>query len=299
MSSLALERKFLHRQDERDHSRFFHARKLSRISQGKHVDKSDDRNLELLPAHHSLLSTRLSLPVWDQGDFGSCTAHATCLAAYIVLYEQWTAATPPFDPSRLYAYAMTRMYAHDSLAFDRGAHVFDACNALERARIAADASFPYDRASELITQEPPLAAALSSAQTPWTLDFDFSLLQSNVYNRMEKLNTIRAALADDKPVVIGFSVYKTSMDNVKIEPYVLRARRVPEVFLGGHCVCLVGYDDTFVGDVGGVEERGAFRARNSWGTSWGDGGDFWITYEFMLQGYAFDFYSLSARIIAF
>ena len=40
------------------------------------------------------------------------------------------------------------------------------------------------------------------------------------------------------------------------------------VNLGGHCVCVVGYDDT----------NGCWIGKNSWGTGWGEGGLFRIAY---------------------
>ena len=40
--------------------------------------------------------------------------------------------------------------------------------------------------------------------------------------------------------------------------------------LGGHCYCIVGYDDT----------KSAFKFMNSWGTSWGSAGFGWIKYGY-------------------
>jgi len=44
---------------------------------------------------------------------------------------------------------------------------------------------------------------------------------------------------------------------------------------GGHCICLVGYNDSLDTPDG----KGAFRFVNSWGVSWEDNGYAWITYE--------------------
>jgi hypothetical protein len=38
--------------------------------------------------------------------------------------------------------------------------------------------------------------------------------------------------------------------------------------LGYHCICVVGYDDN----------KQAWKIKNSWGTSWGEGGFAWIKY---------------------
>ena len=59
-----------------------------------------------------------------------------------------------------------------------------------------------------------------------------------------------------------------------------------EQFLGGHAVCLVGYDDNLNG--------GRFIARNSWGTSWGDHGYFYMPYQVIQnKSMSSDFWTIS------
>ena len=43
--------------------------------------------------------------------------------------------------------------------------------------------------------------------------------------------------------------------------------------LGGHATPIVGYDDSQAGGAG------AFLVMNSWGTSWGNSGFFWMPYS--------------------
>jgi C1A family cysteine protease len=45
---------------------------------------------------------------------------------------------------------------------------------------------------------------------------------------------------------------------------------------GGHAMVLTGYDDSVAG--------GSFRVMNSWGTRYGDGGFFWLSYAFWING---------------
>ncbi len=47
-----------------------------------------------------------------------------------------------------------------------------------------------------------------------------------------------------------------------------------------HAMVLVGYDDN-------KGTRGAFRVRNSWGSSWGDGGSIWVDYNFFCDDFCF------------
>lgn len=57
---------------------------------------------------------------------------------------------------------------------------------------------------------------------------------------------------------------------------------------GGHFMTIVGYDDNLWIDVNGngevdSGERGAFLIANSWGTSWGNNGLIWISYDAFLD----------------
>jgi C1A family cysteine protease len=76
--------------------------------------------------------------------------------------------------------------------------------------------------------------------------------------------TIKAMLADRRPVGITIPVYNSWLQS----PETRRSGRITlpllgELPVGGHAVCLVGYQDTPL-VVGG----GYFLVRNSWGTSW-------------------------------
>jgi C1A family cysteine protease len=52
---------------------------------------------------------------------------------------------------------------------------------------------------------------------------------------------------------------------------------------GGHCVLIVGYDQT----------KKWFICRNSWGVNWGDKGYFYLPYEFVENpNYCDDFWAL-------
>ena len=44
---------------------------------------------------------------------------------------------------------------------------------------------------------------------------------------------------------------------------------------GGHAVCVIGYDD----------QRQMLRILNSWGSSWGNNGQAWLTYDFVRQNF--------------
>lgn len=101
------------------------------------------------------------------------------------------------------------------------------------------------------------------------------------YYRVPKdIETIKQAVMAFGPVVMGTYWY-ASWERLKTNyqlPY-------PSGSRNGHAVIIVGWD-----------ARG-FRCRNSWGTAWGYGGDFWMPYSYALT-YGFEFWKAVDQIIA-
>lgn len=95
---------------------------------------------------------------------------------------------------------------------------------------------------------------------------------------------LKSVLASNIPIVIGAKLDE-SVGGVSSDGQ----WKVPSPFSGnmGHAMCLVGYDDNKFG--------GAFEILNSWGSSFGDGGYNWITYEdfarVVIEIWVFDLYT--------
>ena len=97
-----------------------------------------------------------------------------------------------------------------------------------------------------------------------------------MYQSASNFAAVQNALASGYPVVVGFDVYSSfegSWGNIThghtgsgMMPY---PNTRTEQLLGGHAVCLVGYDNN----------TSRFIARNSWGTGWGDNGYFYMPYQ--------------------
>jgi hypothetical protein len=87
------------------------------------------------------------------------------------------------------------------------------------------------------------------------------------------ISAVKQRLANGQTCVLGVNCYSNIM-------YINNFDTVYTVhdkygnLLGGHGVCIVGYDDGKVT----ADGTGAFRLVNSWGTSWGNQGYWWMSY---------------------
>ena len=85
------------------------------------------------------------------------------------------------------------------------------------------------------------------------------------------------------PFVFGFTVLSSFETQEVADTGVMPMPADGDKQLGGHAVCCVGYDD----------DKQCFVVRNSWGSSWGDGGYFYMPYKYMTDsGLASDFWTI-------
>lgn len=111
----------------------------------------------------------------------------------------------------------------------------------------------------------------------------FSLLKNE-----DKVFYTKKALSENTPVIVGLEITETlsKLGWMRIiwhhvltffgkEDKDFAVWKPGDVnLLGGHAICIVGYDDNKLG-----AGSGAFKAVNSYGNWWGDQGFFWISYE--------------------
>jgi C1A family cysteine protease len=191
--------------------------------------------------------------VFDQGQLGSCTANA--LAA-LMEYHTMTKTAGSYETlSRLFIYFQER-YIEGTVNQDAGAYARDGFKSLQKIGVPAEKYWPYDIAR--FTEKPPQEAYDNAGQ-----------YKISEYHRVPSLTAYKASLAEGLPVAIGFKVY-ASFESAEVA----RTGMVPmpqrgEKWLGGHEVLGVGYDDN----------RKLVICMNSWGTSWGDGGFFYMPYN--------------------
>lgn len=222
-------------------------------------------------------------PIEDQGQLGSCTANA---GVGLIEYFQRRAYGKHIDASRLFLYKVTRNLLH--WTGDTGAYLRTTMKALVTFGVPPEEYWPYTIAK---FDNEPAAFLYAFAQ-------DF---RATKYYRLDPpgtarnvlLSRIKTNLAAGLPSMFGFTVYSSisQADNTGKIPF----PTVNETVEGGHAMDVVGYDDSMKiknSNAGGVETKGAFMIRNSWGTSWGNHGYGWLPYDYVLKGLADDWWSL-------
>lgn len=216
-------------------------------------------------------------PVENQGNLGSCTAHAG--VGMLEYYERRTTGKH-IDGSRLFLYKVTR----ELLGFkgDDGAYLRDAMKAMVLFGIPPEKYWPYDIAR---FNDEPGSFCYAFAQNYQAIKY--YRLDPAGASPTDRLAAIRKSLAAALPAMFGFSVYSS------IPPPGDGKGEIPfpaagDNLEGGHAVLAVGYDDhKMIG-----RDKGALLIRNSWGATWGEHGYGWLPYAYVEHGLADDFWSM-------
>jgi C1A family cysteine protease len=237
----------------------------------------------LAPAAPALIDLRpFFSPVEDQGSLGSCTANA---AVGLLEYFERKTKGRYVDASRLFVYKTER----DLLGWvgDTGAYLRTAMEALVLFGAPPERFWPYDPR--------PQGTNTRFDVEPSAFCYAFAAnFQGLIYFRLDPagtapaqvLSNIKAYLAAGYPSMFGFPVYPEYDSPL---PNGLVAYPHPgSQSRGGHANVVVGYDDNLM--IG--PDQGALLIRNSWGTGWANAGYGWLSYKYVTQGLANDWWSL-------
>ena len=207
-------------------------------------------------------------PVYDQGQLGSCTANA--IAAAFQFDEMKQKEKDVSTPSRLFIYYGERAM-EGTVNEDSGAQIRDGIKVVVHNGVCPEKEWPYDIAK--FTQK-----------TPQKCFTDAKKYKAVTYQRLiQDLNTMKGCLAEGFPFVFGITVYESMMTPEVAKTGVVPMPTTQEKVLGGHAILAVGYDDS----------KRTFKFRNSWGTSWGDGGYGYIPYSYLTDdNLASDFWTI-------
>lgn len=206
---------------------------------------------------------------YDQGDEGSCTANA-CNGGFEIETRIINSGKDDGPFSRQATYYWSRALRGNQ-GQDSGSTISDTMQAILTHGLATEAAWPY---SMPFTMEPSSAVAADAAKRiPAGKD---------VVRVAQTLQDLWSTLSEDHPVPFGFNVPASFMSAAVEKSGIWDGRQGREKYVGGHAVCLVGYDP--------AQRR--FKVRNSWGVQWGIRGHVWIAEAFILSPDCDDFHAV-------
>lgn len=222
--------------------------------------------------------------VENQGSINSCSAHA---AMGLVEYSERRSSGKYIGGSRLFVYKTARDLM--GVVGDTGAYLRDSMGAIVMFGLPPEKYWPYNVVD--FDKEPPTFVYMMASHSEALKYFAHDAVAAR-RTQPEVLASVKKYLAAGVPSMFGFSGF-TSWDQTKVKG----AFAFPcpnEKSSWGHSVVAVGYDDRLkIKNLKCKKETtGALLIRNSWGASWGDHGYGWIPYEYVLNKYASDFWSL-------
>lgn len=205
-------------------------------------------------------------PVWDQGNLGSCTGEGV---AAVHMFDQMKQGGAVFTPSVLGIYFGERK-RNGTTKSDAGANIRDGIKVVASEGAGNETLWPYVISKFAVTP-PPAYYADAKRHT--------SVLYQAVRNDPDQIG---GCLAEGFPIVLGIAVYE-SFESAKVAATgVASMPKRGERLLGGHCIVIVGYDDT----------KKIYFCRNSWGVDWGMAGYFTLPQAYV-AGYGSDLWQVS------
>ena len=198
-------------------------------------------------------------PIYDQGQLGSCTANALAAAFD---FDRKKEGRNFMTPSRLFIYWNERDM-EGTVDSDAGAQIRDGVKVLLKDGTPPEKEWPYNIAKFTVK---PSKKAFTDAEKNQALTYQRILRPEN-----DPTHDMLACLAGGYPFVSGIIVHQSfeSPNATKTGVIPLPGRSDPA--LGGHAIVVVGYDTA----------KQQFICRNSWGTSWGDSGYFYLPFAYL------------------
>ncbi len=193
-------------------------------------------------------------PIYDQGQLGSCTANAIG-GMFEFMQQKQQAAT--FMPSRLFIYYNERALM-GTVAYDSGAYIRDGMKVLNQLGVCKESTWPYTISK----------FAVKPIEDSYTEGLKNQSLQYFRVNRT--IADFTKCLQDGFPFVFGFTVYESFEGAAVTLTGMVPMPKPTEKILGGHAVMAVGFDSV----------KKLMLVRNSWGTSWGQRGYFWMPFDY-------------------
>jgi len=205
--------------------------------------------------------------ILEQGNLGSCVSNS--FAQYINI-----ATSNKLAISRLSHYYCGRAIEGDSSLEDTGLDIRQAASIILKYGFCLEPVWPYN--TDKFNIMPSLTAF---QQSKLLKQYKYSFVNQDLVSLKTCLTTTKL------PIIFGIIVYSSFMtDSVATTGIVPLPNIVTETAEGGHCILMLGYNDT----------TQQFTCVNSWSSSWGNKGLFYLPYAYVTDpNLASDFCSLS------
>jgi C1A family cysteine protease len=224
------------------------------------------RDLDKLGVPSSDLPSSYSLKQWssvlDQGPTESCVVHAWTQAHRGAEWMRNKNGPPPPLRSRLFGYYNSRAI-HGEQKIDGGTYTSTCVAAAARLGCPPEVEWPFS--TRAVNKQPSvnsyrLAHDLKKFESPYRI-FE---------EGHSRFDAVKSALAADYMVIFGTRI--DSAFKSRVGPTRIGVPAGP--YVGGHAMCIVGYDN----------DSRTVEVINSWGTGWRDAGYFkmeeeWLAWE--------------------
>jgi hypothetical protein len=202
----------------------------------------------------------------NQGQQGSCVGWGNAYCARTILEAERTGQ----DPDQI-VFSPAFLYNQIGVEGCQGALIEDAMQVMTKVGSYPLAQFPYTEQD--CSREPTAAQKQQAGQYRM---YGYNRL-TNGDTQEPDLLAIKQNLAQGAPVVVGMMVGGSFLqDMVGRELWIPESSDYNMMSFGGHCMCIIGYDDYKFGTEAG---NGAFLLQNSWGPEWGKDGRAWVRYK--------------------
>jgi Papain family cysteine protease len=233
----------------------------------------DDAGKNPLPEAVSL--ERFAPPRGNQGQQGSCVAWSSAYGARTIL----EAASAGVNPDQI-KFSPSFLYNQIGLEGCEGSYIQRAMEFMSKDGALPLREFPYN--DQDCQRQPDQSQLQEAAQ--YKIHGFTRLTEGDNVNQIN-VRAVKEHLAKDAPVVIGMMVGQSFMqDMMGQELWRPQGMDQSQVGMGGHALCVIGYDDRKFG--------GAFQIMNSWGPEWGKDGIGWVRYgdfkNYVREAYGLD-----------
>lgn len=206
----------------------------------------------------------------SQGQTGTCTAWASTYCAATICWAQNNGVT---DRQQITNNAMLPGYTYLHVK-DNGDYGCNNGSDIGQAVrfITNTGALKYSSSSEKCCLRGEPNNASEARQNRFTSNTSL-FFEYKPSGNASKVEATKKAIAEGRPVVFGMQLPNSFMNTSAFNSEGLyKPTENVKAYsnCGGHAMCIVAYDDNKFG--------GAFLVQNSWGTSWGKKGYFWLDY---------------------